>query len=150
MYTWHNMPRASRKPINKELIIELKSSFISLISLLNNSADIESFLKDFLTKEEDIMLTKRLMMHVMLHNNHASSQIEASLGVSRETVRTHKQVFERGGQTYKNVVRKIAQKQNLKQLWKKISKALKPADLFLQSITNMKARAKFASGDWQD
>lgn len=142
------MPRASRKPIRKDLSKDLQNSFVSLIASLKNPTDIKDFLQSFLTKEENIMLSKRLMLHVLLKRNYATSQIESFLGVSRETVRIHKGIWENSGATHKKIIHQITQKQKAKQFWKKIEAILKPVDLFLKAKTDMKARAKFASGDW--
>ena len=104
------MPRASRRPIDKNLDHELRENFASLISSLQNSYEIEGFLNDFLTKEEKIMLGKRLMLHLMLENNYPTSNIETSLKVSRETVRVHKNIWQNAGSIYKEIISKISKK----------------------------------------
>ncbi len=142
------MPRLSRKQLDKTIIKELKENFSSLISSLNNPNHIEQFFNDFLTNEEKGMLMKRLMLHVMLENGYKNYQIESMLGISRETVRTHKNIWEKGGAEYKYVVGKIAKKEKVKQFLRKVEKVLKPLDLALRAKTNMKARANFAQGDW--
>lgn len=144
------MPRASRKPVKKSLNQELNQYFTSLISSLNRAEDIEQFFKDFLTIEEKTMLTKRLMLHLMLENGYKTSQIEAVLGMSRETIRVHGHIWSGGGIVYKKIVNKIAGKEKAKRFWEKVDKILKPLDLALRSKTDMKARAQFASGGWYD
>ncbi|PIP74428.1 MAG: hypothetical protein COX78_02230 [Candidatus Levybacteria bacterium CG_4_10_14_0_2_um_filter_35_8] len=142
------MPRVSKRPIGKKVGEDLKESFASLISSLQTSNEIEQFFKDFLTNEESTMLAKRLMIYLMLENKHTASDIELVLSMSRESIRFHQKAWENGGEVYKKVIAKIAKRQKTREFLKKVEKLLKPIDLALSAKTNMKARAKFASGDW--
>lgn len=142
------MPRASRRTIRKEVDLELKDNFAFLISSLSSRNDIEQFFQDFLTREENTMLTKRLMLHLMLENGYKTSEIQAFLSVSKETVRVHKNVWEKGGTTYRKVIEKIAKQEKTKQFFKKLENLFKPIDLAIRSRNDMKARAKLGSGDW--
>lgn len=144
------MPRVSRKPIKKSIDDYLNENLTYLISTLKNSKEIEEFLNDFLTREEKIMLAKRLMLHLMLENKFLSSQIQTSLGVSRETVRTHQKIWEHGGKVYKEYIQKLIKRENTIKLWKEIEKLLKPVELLLKAKGDIKARAKLASGEWYD
>lgn len=94
------------------------------------------------------MLGKRLLLHLMLERGYKSAQIQTFLGISKDTIRVHKALWERGDETYKLVLKKISKKAENRQLWKKIEKILRPAELFVKGRNDMKARAKFASGDW--
>ncbi|MBI2420884.1 MAG: hypothetical protein HYV38_02260, partial [Candidatus Levybacteria bacterium] len=98
------MPRASRRAVRKEVDLELKDNFASLISSLSFQEDIEQFFQDFLSKEETTMLTKRLMLHLMLENGYKTSDIQSFLSISKETIRVHKNIWSRGGVTYKKVI----------------------------------------------
>src|SRR3989304_3224157 len=102
------MPRASRKPVRKNVDDEIRENFSSLISSLSSSSDIQKFFIDFLTREEQIMLSKRLMLHLMLERGYKNNQIQGVLGISKDTVRTHRAIWERGGTVYKEILRKIA------------------------------------------
>lgn len=142
------MPRASKRFINRQLDEDLEEYFSILISNLNNPKEIESFFNDFLTSEEKLMLTKRLMLHLMLENNYKDFEIEQVLKISGETVRVHRNIWSKGGTAYKKVIGKIAGKQKTKLFWKKIEKMLKPLELALEAKTNMKSRARLASADF--
>ncbi|MBI4098178.1 MAG: hypothetical protein HY426_04025 [Candidatus Levybacteria bacterium] len=146
------MSRASRKPVDKDLDQELQENFISLISSLNSSTNIEGFFNDFLTREEKIMLGKRLMLHLMLERGYKNSEIRSVLGISKETVRIHKLLWANGGAVYKEMIMLIVKKNKNKQFWKKIDGAIesmiKPVELIVKSRNDMRARAKLASGDW--
>lgn len=147
MYTGY-MPRASKRKLNKEINLELTENFSYLISSLQNQKEIEQFFKDFLTKEENLMLAKRLMLHLLLDNKYKSLEIQSILGMSKETIRVHKTNWEKGGETYKKIINKIANRRKVKFFLQAIEKKLRPLELALQSKTNMKARAKFLSGDY--
>lgn len=139
------MPRVSRIPVNKSIKEELEEYFVSLISSLNNSNEIKQFFQDFLTKEEKLMLAKRLMLHLMLENGYKPFQVQQVLSISRETVRTHSNVWARGGSVYKKIIKKIAKKETAKRFWERVEKILKPIDLALRAKTDMKARAKLVT-----
>lgn len=142
------MPRASKRKLNKEINLELTENFSYLISSLQNQKEIEQFFKDFLTKEENLMLAKRLMLHLLLDNKYKSLEIQSILGISKETIRVHKANWEKGGETYKKIINKIVNRRKVKFFLQAIEKKLRPLELALQSKTNMKARAKFLSGDY--
>jgi uncharacterized protein YerC len=146
---WTHMPRASRKQVDKDTQEELRDNFAFLISALHKSKDIEQFFEDFLTREEKTMLAKRLMLHLMLENEYTALEIQAVLGMSRDTIRIHKDLWNRGGETHKEMIRKIAKREKTKEFWKKVEKILKPLEHALQAKTNMKARSKLLN-PWDD
>lgn len=141
------MPRASRQPISKTLSKDLEESFSDLILSLSKSADIKLFLNDFLTKEEKTMLFKRLMLHLMLERGYKSSEIQTTLEIRYETIRVHKNNWERAGVAYKSILRKIASKQKARLIFKRIEKVFDKLDLAMKARNDMRARARFATGD---
>lgn len=141
------MPRVSRSQLKIEVRKELKENFADLVSSLSKKSDIEDFFSSFLTKEEDLMLTKRLMMHLMLENGYKDSQIHSVLGVSRETIRVHRELWERGGPVYKELLSKLAKKEKTREFLKNLARKLRPLDDFLGAKNDMKARARFISGE---
>lgn len=144
------MPRASRNPIKRAISQDLNDNFAFLISSLHNSKEIQQFFEDFLTREEKIMLTKRLMLHLMLENQYTITEIGSVLGISRETIRVHRNIWGRGGIIYKNIIRKIADREKTKEFWQKVERILKPLELVMSSRSDMKARAKLLSGELFD
>ena len=64
-YTGHCMPRVSKRKVSKKLAVELENQFVDLISLLKSPKYIRSFFQQFLTKEEKLMVIKRLMLHIL-------------------------------------------------------------------------------------
>lgn len=143
------MPRASRRPVNKNIQEELQDNFSFLISSLTSSSDIQHFFETFLTEEEKIMLTKRLMLHLMIENGYGPMEITSVLGISLETVRKHKMVSRLGDKIYKAIIVKITKRRKTKEFWQQVEKLLRPLDHALDVRTNMKARAKFLSGEYE-
>lgn len=142
------MPRASKRPVNEQTSSELQDNFALLISSLTSSRDIRQFFETFLTEEEKIMLTKRLMLHLMLENKYTGTEIAAVLRLSRDTVRIHKLVWDSGGEVYKAIIAKLATKRRTNEFWKNVGKLLRPIEYSLQAKSNMRARAKLISRDY--
>jgi len=142
------MPRASRRPVNKSVEEELQDNFSFLISSLTSAKDIQHFFETFLTPEEKVMLTKRLMLHLMVENRYSIDEISSVLSVSKETVYKHRNILLWAGKEYKEIIVKITTRRKVKVFWKKVEELLRPLELALDAKTNMKARAKLLSGDY--
>lgn len=140
------MPRASKRSLNKEIKEELNLQFSKLISGLKKPRDIEQFFSDFLTREEQLMLTKRLMLRILITNGHSWRDIASSLGITYETVRVHKSVHLQSGEVYKKVVVYLAKRRNVRQMIKRIGHRLEPLEALLNFKTNMKSRARLFDG----
>ena len=136
------MPRASRKLINKDLDDELNENLMILISSLRASQEINHFFASFLTKEEKKMIPKRLMLHLMLINNIPDSKISSHLGMSYETIRTHKNNLDSLSNEYKEILAKISRRKSTRDLFRKIDKKIGKLDSFLKAKSNMRERSK--------
>lgn len=136
------MPRASRKLINKDLDDELNENFLILISSLRVSSEINYFFTGFLTKEEKKMIPKRLMLHLMLINNIPDSKISSHLGMSYETIRTHKNNLDSLSKEYKGILAKISRRESTRDLFRKIDKKMGKLDSFLKAKSDMRERSK--------
>ena len=90
------------------------------------------------------------MLHLFLENGYKTVEIVSILGLSRETVRVHKRMWEHGGPTYKKIINIMARKENTKLFISKLEKLLMPLNLALRAKNDMKARAKLLGGDWND
>ena len=80
------MPRASKVSVDKAVYKDLFDSFTNLLSDLNDNNQMTKFLNDFLTSEEKLMLSKRLMLALMIHEGYRISEIKEILKVSPTTV----------------------------------------------------------------
>ena len=145
------MGRVSKKNINQKFQIELEEQLSFIIQSLTGKTEISSFLNEFLTTEEKIMLGKRLVLYMMLYKNFTSSQIHAALSMSYETIRWYKEVFGNKSEVFRNTIERLIKREKSKEFWLKIEKILEPFALALEAKSNMKARAKLASGDfWKE
>jgi len=142
------MPRVSKNKLSQNQITEINIMFLNLISQLSTKNEVEEFFENFLTDEEKIMLAKRLMMFIMILKGYQADDIQSTLHISRETIRTYKNQFIHKSKTFKLRIRKLAQQQKVGQLLKKINKLLRPIELIVQSRTNMRARAKIYNADF--
>ncbi|MBI2032712.1 MAG: hypothetical protein HYV38_02755 [Candidatus Levybacteria bacterium] len=142
------MPRASRFRLEPKKFEEINYHLLLLISSLDKTDEIEKFLNGFLTKEEKIMLTKRLVLFMMLKRDYSSSVIQNALHVSYETVRSYQNQLSSKDSNFHIIIDRLIKRQETKELFQKIDEMLKPLKLAFDSKRNMKSRAKFASGDW--
>lgn len=142
------MPRASKKPLSRDIVEEITKHFSYLLSYLQQEREINVFLDEFLTKEETLMLVKRLVLLMMIKRGYAPSNIKSSLKVSYETIRSHTNLLIGKSTTFHSLLEKLITKDQSQEFWKKLDRLFKPLDLFLQSKSNMKARTKLLSGDF--
>lgn len=142
------MPRTSKFRLDQRQLDEINSHLLFLISSLQNSAEAERFFGDFLTKEEKIMLSKRLVLFMMIKKGYGPSVIQSVLHVSYETVRTYQNQLYSKDKFFHITLDKLIKRQRTLNLFAKIDKLLKPIGLALESKSNMQSRAKLASGDW--
>lgn len=127
---------------------EIREYFSFLIASLNNSQEIENFLEGFLTNEEKVMLSKRLVLMMMLKRGYQPHEIESILAMSYESVRTYKNLLATRNKQFQKTIERLVKREEAKEFWEKVDKILKPIDLVLRSGTDMRARAKLYSGDW--
>ncbi len=142
------MPRTSRFRLEQKKFQEINSHLLLLISSLNKTDEIEKFLNGFLTKEEKIMLAKRLVLFMMLKKSYSPSVIQGTLHVSYETVRSYQNQLSSKDSDFQTIIDRLIKRDETKELFQKIDEVLKPLKLAFDSKRNMKSRAKFASGDW--
>ena len=142
------MGRVSKRKLNKDLERDLEEQLSFIISSLTSKEEINVFLDEFLTKEEKTMLGKRLILYVLLYKGLTNAQINNALSISHETTRVYREVFEKKPEVFINLLKRLINRENSKEFWKKIGKILEPVKLVLEAKTNMKSRARFASGDW--
>lgn len=141
------MSRVSKIKLNEEMQEEISEHFLYLIASLNNQKEIKSFFDEFLTKEEKVMLAKRLVLFMMLQKGYSSSFIQTALQVSYETVRSYSIQFAHKDSIFQQITNKLLTRKRTQQFWDKIEKSLKPLALFMKAKSNMSARAKFLSRD---
>lgn len=142
------MSRVSKKFINRDLETELEDHLSYIIASLSDKKEINIFLREFLTEEEKKMLGKRLVLYMLLYRGFSSSKINSILSMSFETIRWYKQIYNNKPEIFRRIIDKIIKREKSKEFWKKMDAILEPVSLAMQAKTNMKARAKFASGNF--
>lgn len=142
------MGRVSKSKLHEQQLREITDHFSYLISSLHASSEIENFFSDFLTKEEKVMLAKRLVLFMMIKRGYSPSAIQSALHMSYETVRNYTNQLSYKNQQFQKTIERLMKREKTKEFWKRVEKLLKPLDLAMKARTDMKARAKLASGDW--
>lgn len=142
------MGRVSKRVLSKDLVQEVEEQFSFLISSLTNKGEINLFMSEFLSKEEKLMLGKRLILYMMLYKGMTNSQIHNTLSMSRETIHWYRQTYESKSELFRKNIKKLIARERNKELWEKIDKILEPLYLAMEAKTNMRARAKLAQGDF--
>lgn len=102
------MARVSvEKPLDeKQEQILLDKLFLALSSL-GNWQEAEAFLVEFLTKQELVMLAKRLELYKKISDKKKYKQIIAELKVTAQTVSDGRKKFNRAGVYFLRVLRKF-------------------------------------------
>ena len=142
------MGRVSKRKINKDLERELEEQLSFIIVSLTEKDEVSIFLDEFLTKEEKLMLGKRLILYMLLYKGLTNTQINAALSISHETTRLYRELFEKKPEVFRKMLERLISREKARELWKKIAKILEPVKLALEAKTNMRSRAKLASGDF--
>jgi uncharacterized protein YerC len=142
------MPRVSRNKLNQTELQEIGKHFSYLISSLKDNNEIENFFSEFLTKEEETMLFKRLVLCMMLKKNYSAVEIKSALRISYETVRSYQHQLDYKTHLFHKTIERLLSHEKTVVFFEKIEKILKAVELVGKAKTNIKARAKIASGDW--
>lgn len=140
------MPRRSIAVLSQSEIRNLKINFSNFLSHLS-PAQLQEFFEEFLTEEEQIMLSKRLMLYKMLYSSQDLVHIQQALGISRETTRLYNQIKNTKSKRFKNEISKL---NNSKRDTKNEGNALSDfLDTAIDSRSSAKARAKLYQGDFE-
>ncbi|GIW62048.1 MAG: hypothetical protein KatS3mg089_0900 [Patescibacteria group bacterium] len=141
------MPRASRFPIPSILAKEMMENIFNLFSSLSSKDNAQVVYREFFTKEEQTMISKRLMVFMLLEKGYTTSQIANLIGVSKEMVRVSELSWAEKDNQFKDLIRQVIKQSEKGKLWEHITELLKPLDLALQAKNDMQSRAKLYQGD---
>ncbi len=140
------MPRASKNNlISEKELLRLEGNLSYLLSTLASASDVKIFMSDFLSDEENIMLSKRLALYVMLDLNIDTQTIMNALSVSLETVRTHRMRYDRQSKEFKEMVRKIHKREKLDKKLAEIGEIAKDVLEFPDRPKKSKSSKRFGS-----
>jgi len=80
------MPQISKHELSPELESQIFTQFSAFLTRINSSDLMQSFLIDFLSPTEKIMLAKRYMIMALLMRGHKPTEIKYTLSVSSSTI----------------------------------------------------------------
>lgn len=138
------MPRASKRFLDKSVWDQIHKTLTKVISSYNQ-AEMEKFLTEFLTKEEKIMLAKRLTLYVMLLAGYSDIEIKEVLKISFETIRSARRSLEAKSKRFREDLVSLADKPKKSG---ETNRLIKMLDLALSAKSDIKSRAKLTSGDY--
>lgn len=121
------MPQVSRYPLAKDVYFEILDELFWLLTEIKNKEEMKTFLYDFFTKTERIMLAKRLAVALMLTQGYSYSTIKELLKVSTGTVSRTSLWLEKGGEGLKKGLAKLAKKEEMEKFWRNLNRFLENA-----------------------
>lgn len=114
------MGRVSRRRIDPEIEQRCLEIFWDLLAQLKTTAEIHEFLQSLLSYTEQMMLSKRLAIALLLAKGYNYEEIDQTLKVSKSTVGTvHKQILV-GATGYKRAIDKILRQEKNEEFWDKL------------------------------
>jgi len=122
------MPHVSRHPLAKDVYFEILDELFWLLTEIKNKEEMKTFLYDFFTKTERLMLAKRLAVALMLTQGYSYSTIRDLLKVSTATINRTSVWLEKGGEGLKKGLTKLARKEKMEKFWRNLNK-------FLENVT---------------
>jgi len=140
------MAQVSKYPLKKEVKERIDELLWEVIGSLRSKEETENFFRDLLSPTEEIMLSKRLAIALMLLKKYDYRTISDVLKVSTGTVGKISLWLKHEGEGYRRVLEKIIAKEKWEELWEKIderiSKIIPPRGRDWKSFYSEKARVK--------
>lgn len=127
------MPHVSKNKLDQNTLYKISEKLFQTVKHLKHEKEVSQFFNDLLTKTERIMLAKRLAIVIMLESQYPFRVISRALKVSESTVSAMKDRFDRGGDGYRLVFKRLEREKFWKDFFKFIEKILQPD--FLPPIT---------------
>lgn len=114
------MAQISKYLLSKQAEAEIKSLFTEVISLLSQPEEIVTFLSDFLTPTEIIVLSKRITIALLLKQSCSYEVIIHTLKVSAPTISDVSLKLKYSGKGYHQILDKILAQQKIKKVFDQI------------------------------
>jgi len=123
------MTQVSKYPISKDVYEHIFDVFLATIAEIKTKNEVASFLQDFLTPTERIMLAKRLAIGLLLAKNYDYREISKILRVSTTTIGNMSSLY-KYGHAYRKVIDDILADEEMEKFWldfgEKIASILSP------------------------
>lgn len=118
------MGRVSKRRIDPEIEERIFEAFWDYLATLRKSEEINEFLVSLLSFTEQVMLSKRLAIALLLARGYNYRDIDETLKVSTSTVGTvHKQILV-GAPGYKKAIERIIKREKIENLFNNLDEIL--------------------------
>ncbi|MBI2007294.1 MAG: hypothetical protein HYS83_01135 [Candidatus Blackburnbacteria bacterium] len=118
------MPHVSRKPISKDLYIQITQELWWLLTNIKDEKEMTVFLGDLLTETEKVMLAKRLALANLILKGWDWKEICFHLTVSSATVNQMKRWLAGGGKGFKSALKRLERKERWREFWDQFDEIL--------------------------
>ena len=116
------MPHLSKSRLNKKTEADIKQTFSMVLSNITKEDEMNGFLNSLLSLTENLMLSKRLAIVLLLSENVPASRIASVLHVTRETVARVELLYQVKPDGYKTALKKISNQKIINELKKALLK----------------------------
>lgn len=114
------MAQVSRKALDQHVWERIFNLFLETLANIQRRQQLQSFLGEFLTPTERIVLTKRLAIAVLLAKDHNYAEICRLLHVTPPTVAKVSIYLKYEGQGLRSVMKDIFKRQAMQIIWEEI------------------------------
>lgn len=118
------MTRVSRRRVNTIIEARIYEVFWEHLAQLNTTPLIKEFLQSLLSKSEQIMLSKRLAIALMLAKGYTYASIDETLKVSKATITTIQRQLFTGAPGYTKAIKLLKKSAQKQVTWDKIEELL--------------------------
>jgi uncharacterized protein YerC len=118
------MPRVSRIKVNSELGSEIVNQFWRFLGNVNNSKTSSEFFSDFLTNSEQIMLSKRFAVLILLVKGKSPTDIQNSIHVTFSTIGSVSAWLKNAKPESQKLLQKISKEKDWEAVFDKIDEIL--------------------------
>src|SRR3989344_5751408 len=118
------MSQGSKYPLREEAYAQIESIFIDTIAKLTDKELVRSFLFDFLSPSEKIVLVKRLSIYILLGKGYKYEQIKAILHVSAPTIASASISYKYLGKGCREVISKLIRDERVSLLFYSLAEAV--------------------------
>lgn len=136
------MPRVSTRRLDKNIEQEIVANLDWLVSQLKSEEQANLFLQFVLTREERLMLAKRLAVLFLIHKGYHYSDIAEALKITPATISKFRSVFDVSSAEARTVLQKLDEREKSKRAGEKIENILEEIGLMLSAKRDMRARAE--------
>src|SRR5437868_15324203 len=127
------MPRVSKAQISKDQLDELFIDLSRLLGSFKHEKGLGEFLQELLTKEEKVMLSKRIAMYSMLYSQVPLFTIQQTLGMSAESMRIYNHKKYLKSEKFKLILKSLGDTKKRKKYFQNFEKKFRILDDILAS-----------------